>query len=297
MANWVRSAVVCVLAALGTAAAQTEEPHTLDRQVTDIRVPRLPFWRAPQELVRQLEVPAGISLGQLPGDCVPYGVPRMRLSPPGYVDLRLNPEMREWLIGPTKVRQGSIRSVLDSFCRDGRIFEWSLRDGVVLIRRSDPKKRPRGLSTAVSSVRVDCNSANAGALGNAVLVSGYLEHIVRLMDKREFPNVLCMLNSEGLLPEDPVAAFCPRTHLGEWQEPLDLRAETLEDVLTHVVRTAPHGNGVWLSYELSLPPGARAPQAEVRPRLTNLFTRWSTARRRLCIDQLVGEMAELGRKD
>ena len=268
----------------GACGARAEHDLRLDREVTSIYVPRAPYWEAVQELVCQLEIPAGLSLGCLPATLFPGGLGssqafRIDEMSQGYADLRINPAYEKILVGPIKMRRTTVRAALDRFCKDSRVFQWKIDGGVVLIEPVRSKMRPHVLSANVPFFMA--SKRRAADLFSEAVEAAELPRSTVLWEE-------IVTKVAGM---DDIS-LPPRAETASWRISVEMRDVPLQDVLTQLVRGAPDHNGLWICYELPDAPGFSGKQPVSRIFLST----WSPVRRKLGTDELVRELVQLRKK-
>ena len=267
---------------------RAEQVSLLDREVTGIYVPRLPYWEAVQELVCQLEIPAGLSLGRLPDALFPGGLsdPEVVEMSQGYADLRLNPALARALVGPIEMRKTTVRAALDRFCRDSRVFRWKMDGGVVLIEPARSKLRPGVLFATVPVFK----ASEQGAADFFAEERPAADIFGNLVDTAKVPpdcvlwTGIAMQGSQG----DGISLL-PRVEPASWRVSGEMRDAALQDVLTRLVGGAPDRNGLWICYELPHSAGFSRKQPVSWIHLST----WSHVRRRFHTDELVRELVQL----
>lgn len=264
--------VLVTSAGLGSAAAVTQKPM-LAKEVREVYIPRAPYWKAAGELVCQLEVPAGLAMGRLPSAAWHPG----RLDA-GQIDLRFNPGLREYIVGPFVMRHGTVRSALDGFCRASGLLEWTVERDAVVLRANDAEYQQAALAAIVPAI--DLEQASLRELAWAVEASEGVKNLPF------YAPIGVSIN--GVVEDDTV--LVARADVMEWLGSVHVRNAPLSTVLSAFVGTVQEHNGVWIGYEF--------PQFGSAGPITSLkyksgFASWLPVRRRLPTHELVRELLRL----
>jgi len=137
-----RIGVALLLMCLTVSRAATAEDTTglkeiadLNRPVQELYVPRCRLWVSAAELVRQLRIPAGVVLADLP---------RVVATRNQIYDLRYEmPELRPWIVDAFVFPKGTVREALNAYCALVPGLWWYLdHTGVFRLTDSSSARQP-----------------------------------------------------------------------------------------------------------------------------------------------------------
>lgn len=205
------------------------------------------------ELVRQLQVRAGIDAGQIQE--VDY-----TKAEPGYEYTGNTPWPPGRRVKAFEFRQGTVGEALDAYCKLNPQLNWTVQRGVVLITRAQNGTKPEAMRHAMEK-HVEAVAVNTTAL------SVVLREVKALAESAWVREP----DATGTMSADPFAPRCPF----EVNVSIRVTNATLRDVLNEVIGGVRHG--YWVAYEADL--NAGGPQI--------VFSNWSPDRRDLDLPTLV----------